>query len=950
MRADGGDGRAASDRASHRPLAVAALSVWLGAGVALGQVTIPERNTQEQREEQPGGAGGEPTPRILPEQVDESTTGGLRMRRTDEESRQFFLNRQRRMGQRLQNQRQGQGEAPAGQGPIGIQPAGEDGEGGVLGAEGVEALEEDEFLVIPPLPEPFQLSALVDLIADALDINLTVPSDGIRGSIAFNSPLRIRRDKLLEFLGFALDQEGYGITLDEEINVYVIKQTGELPRNFTGDLATTRVLRVPNLLPSSLEDSINSVLGVSGGSGGGGGSTGGRGTARVAFVDELGLVVITGSSRQIELVENYIGQLRERYSELKLYPIELNVLAASEARDRILSLVGGSARSGGGGGGNAQAQGGGSAGSIAAPEAVGLENLAARLFIDPQGNALLFRGTEDELDLVRAYVARVDRPVELKPRRFFAGRSARQIAEIARQRGLGEVVELESDSGQGGLQQGGAAQAGSSGGPTMVVNVQTGQIIYYGTEQQQEVLADLINELETEQDRIVIREYRLDNADAEEVAGIVQSLIEGQNQAAESTLLPQQRAGTQTAQGGGDRFRGEQDGGLEGEIGAIDPNQVFVVPDQANNQIIVKAPLNQQSDLRELIRRLDRRRPQVWIDATIVSVSDSDAFQLAIEATNFNLGEFAIANDFGLASQPDTITGLPTVSSAGSGVTAAILQSSFVPFVLNTLRTRTDAQIISQPQLLANDNEEATIASVTEQPTTQTTIGNTSEQVSFQGFEEAGTTLTVTPSIAESGHVRLEYSVEFSDFIGSPTTDGIPAPRSNQNVQSSVTIPSDATIVVGGIVVRDVTNASTRIPLLGEIPLLEYLFGTTSRNTSETILYIFITPRVLADPNFNDLKLLTRGPRALTGKGAAEAPPLEPRFIELGDAVGSDRPSSGLYYFDEDPTDGVPGGPLGLGATPPGRPAPAPGSDTPGPMAADTGGTRGESRGDGEGG
>lgn len=756
--------------------------------------------------------------------------------------------------------------------------------------EAIEGLAEGELVSFPQFSEPVALQALVELITQLLEISYIAPAEGIPGTIRFNAPREVPKSSLLPLLITVLEQQGFGLTFDNTSELYIIQRVGNLPRVFEGDLATTKVLEVPNIKPSTLADSINRVLGGGGAAADprGGGGTAASG-ANITFVDQLGLIVMTGTTKQIERVESVLKVLRERYSSFTLTPIELRYLAASVARSRILAFVG---ASGGQGGSSAPPGAEGNIGAVVRAEA-SIDNLGERLLIDPQGNSLLFRGTSEELDVVLSYVNIVDRPIELQAREYFAGASASSVAQLAEARGLGEVISLSTQPGQsagglgGSVQPGGAggAGAGRSGGPTLVVDTSTGKIFYYGTPDQQEALQTIVDQLDTESDRVVIRQYRLDNADAEEVAGIIQSLLTGQSPTGQASLLPQSRG----AIGGGgfqpleqqQRFRDEQiarEAGGEGEIGDFDPAQTFVVADPANNQIIVKAPRGQQEDFEELIGRLDRRRPQVFIEATIVSLSDSNALDIEVD-TQFTLGEAEFTSNFGVTNPPELLTGTPTAPGNLGGLTIGIIQQNFLPFVLRTLQTKSDARIISRPQLLVNDNEEATIASVEEQPTTSTQTGNTSDITSFSGFEEAGTTLSVTPTIAESGFVSLEYSVEFSNFLGAGS-GGVPPPRANQNVDGVVTIPSDATIVVGGITVNNVTNSKVTIPLLGDIPLVNLLFSDTSRTESDTLLYIFITPRVLTDPNFNDLKLLTNGPRDLAGIDP-DAPPLRARFLEL---------------------------------------------------------------------
>ena len=286
------------------------------------------------------------------------------------------------------------------------------------------------------------------------------------------------------------------------------------------------------------------------------------------------------------------------------------------------------------------------------------------------------------------------------------------------------------------------------------------------------------------------------------------------------------------------------------------------MPDTPNNQVIVRAPRRAQNDIQRLIEGLDLRRPQVYLEALIVSVSDDDAFSLAIESQG-DLGDFQFQNAFGELTTPGAaFPDARVITPSLSGFTAAVIESSLVPFVINALKTETDARVLSTPQLLVNDNEEASIVSLEEQPTTSTQTGQTSDITSFAGFQEAGTRLVVTPTISEAGFLRLEYEVELSSFTG-PGTGGLPSPRTTNTITGLSTIPSDATIVLGGITVTSTTKGISKIPIIGDIPIIgELLFSDSTEETSDSTLYVFITPRILSDEYFRDLKLLTKGPQA----------------------------------------------------------------------------------------
>ncbi len=93
-------------------------------------------------------------------------------------------------------------------------------------------------------------------------------------------------------------------------------------------------------------------------------------------------------------------------------------------------------------------------------------------------------------------------------------------------------------------------------------------------------------------------------------------------------------------------------------------------------------------------------------------------------------------------------------------------------------------------------------------------------------------------------------------------------------------MPSDSTVVIGGLVIDNKTKTVAKIPLLGDIPILGMLFQDRSTTNRKTVLYVFLTPRILRDPTFTDLKLLTKGPQAFSGL-KADMPELRPSASEI---------------------------------------------------------------------
>jgi general secretion pathway protein D len=325
--------------------------------------------------------------------------------------------------------------------------------------------------------------------------------------------------------------------------------------------------------------------------------------------------------------------------------------------------------------------------------------------------------------------------------------------------------------------------------------------------------------------------------------------------------------------------------GGTGEGLELDGTNAFVIADVKNNQILVKAPQARQNDFRKLIEKIDLRRPQVYLEVRIVAVTWSDNLRLAFETQLINAQGTGglLQTNFGLTSagQNSSIIDRRNVATGLGGLTAAIVKSDQIPIVVTALQTKADTRILSSPSLLVDDNEEAEIMSVEQQPysTTQVTTG-APNTTSFGGYESAGTKLNITPSISEDGYIKLAYETELSSFTGQGT-NGSPPPKLENNVKAaSLTVPSDSTVVVGGLNVDTRRTTRVQVPLLGDIPIIGQLFQDYNRTGQTTTLYVFITPRIMREPNFADLHLLSEGPQK-RAKIESDLPALKPTAITI---------------------------------------------------------------------
>lgn len=747
----------------------------------------------------------------------------------------------------------------------------------------------DDLITFAAFSDPLELSALVDYVARTLDINITIKGV-LAGAVVFNAPVSVKRERLLALTASLLEQHGSTLTFDPVSGFYTVVPSGEVPLNALGELPTTRVFSTPNVRPSALKQAIDAQI-----------TAGPGGQNRYSPIDELGVIVATDTARRLDAFEQLLNKLLAQYRAAEFTRLELKRVAAPTARERVLQLIGQAAQPRAMQPGEMMVQ---QQQQMARPGG-GLETIGDRLTVDPQGNALIFRGFPEEVEQIAKIIAVIDVANNLTPRPYELGAFAKQFADIARSRGLGEVITISDTSMsnpymdqfsgfRGGAQPGQQAQQPLVGGPVMVVDEKRGRVIYYGTPEQHEQLATLQEQINVASENVVIEAYRLKHSDSEKVADLILGLIQNRTPGGEgSPLLPGSGPGAQRAMYNPIfAFTGVP--GEYGELALGSGQNVFVIADKANNQVLIKAPKREQPLFARLIDRLDLRRPQVYIEVRIVAVTWSDEMRLAFETQLINAGGTGgvLNTNFGLSTfatgaginQPKTVaTGL-------GGATFALLKNDQVPIVMNALARETDARIVSKPQILVDDNETASINSVDKQPYATTSQSNATTQTGFGGESEAGTKLEVTPQISEGGYLRLKYKAELSSFTGSPTVQGLPPPSQNNIVESNATVPSDFTVVVGGLEFESKTKTRNRVPFIGDIPIIGLLFGDYGNSKRSTTLYIFITPRIMRDPNFADLKLRTQGPQA-TARLPADLPDLESRMIDAAEPPR--RPATG---------------------------------------------------------
>jgi len=297
--------------------------------------------------------------------------------------------------------------------------------------------------------------------------------------------------------------------------------------------------------------------------------------------------------------------------------------------------------------------------------------------------------------------------------------------------------------------------------------------------------------------------------------------------------------------------------------------QPVIVPDANLNSLIVIAPNYLHEEIALVILKLDVRRPQVLFEIAIIDITADSNLDFGIEYNTIDPSgknpRGHAFTDFGIANRSSSSgTGFPdtsTVPSGTQGLFAGITKevTGSIPLIVHALKTDSDVNIRATPILLVNDNEEAAFSALRSEPTTHTSQGTATTNVSFSGFVDAGTVLELTPHVSEGQYIRLEIMIQVDSWIGASTTPGIPPPKSTNYLQTSITVPNEHVVIIGGLTSSVKTVRQDKIPLLGDIPLLGYLFRREVTEEKVKKLFIFIRPVILADRTFIDLNRISEG-------------------------------------------------------------------------------------------
>lgn len=305
-------------------------------------------------------------------------------------------------------------------------------------------------------------------------------------------------------------------------------------------------------------------------------------------------------------------------------------------------------------------------------------------------------------------------------------------------------------------------------------------------------------------------------------------------------------------------------GSKEPAVSVVSTENLKIIADESTNSLVILARTQDYKMIETALKNLDVVALQVLIEASVIEVTLNDTLSYGVEWFFRNstpgggtaVGKLDLSGVVGDAVKTGAAAfGVPNFSYALFG------DNDKVRAVVDAIASESKVNVLSSPSLMVLDNQTATIKVVNEVPITtgqqQSVLGtggtdnisNIPNVLASVDFKEAGVVLEVTPRVNASGRITLELSQEVTDVDRSQITSnpgGNPSFLKRQ-VESSVTVQSGETLVIGGLISENKSDSETGIPFLKDMPVLGGIFRSTADTLRRTELLVLLTPKAVRD-------------------------------------------------------------------------------------------------------
>ena len=474
------------------------------------------------------------------------------------------------------------------------------------------------------------------------------------------------------------------------------------------------------------------------------------------------------------------------------------------------------------------------------------------------GNMLLIVDSSANIEKAMKILESIDRPdmeePELVPLKYA---NAEEVVKI-----LNESLSQSSKGQQysGRPVRGAEATSGVSIDETkasVFADTRLNAVVLIADKQEKESMKRMIALLDVPMPEATskINVYFLEYADATELSKVLEGMLSG--------ISSQSKTG-QTVQSGqpGQPARSPFETG----------GRVIIAPDKATNSIIIVASPADYQSLVQVVKQLDRKRKQVYVEAMIVEASIDRLQELGAQwrITAKKNGEPVFIGGFGTidsSTMQNIVSGLTGLTAGGLGnfLNVPIQTVGSDGSVTNTTLTipgyaalfslnefKGSVNVLSTPQILTSDNKEAEIVVGQNVPfIAQRERDVTSANTYLNSIErkDVGITLRLTPQITEGEYVKLDIYQEISALTNASETIliNIGPTTTKRSTKTSVVVKDNQTVVIGGLMEERETTNINKVPLLGDIPVIGWIFKNRSQEKTKTNLLVFLTPHIVKE-------------------------------------------------------------------------------------------------------
>ena len=409
-------------------------------------------------------------------------------------------------------------------------------------------------------------------------------------------------------------------------------------------------------------------------------------------------------------------------------------------------------------------------------------------------------------------------------------------------------------SGSEGKPGGQPATPGGGSTITVLADQRLNALLIFGNETTKKAIRELVEKLDVTPPEASskVNVYYLENTDATEMAKVLDGVVKGIS--AQATAQP----GAAAPQGS-----------------PFESGKVTITPDKASNSLVIMASPTDYSNLIQVIKKLDRRSKQVFVQVLIAEVSLDKSNEIGLQTGLIGGGSpnstLTVAGLYDPLGALGVVGGL--LKQGGSTLTPDITPSPLnITAVLKALDKKGLLNILSTPNILTSDNKEAEI-NVGENVPFQGAITSTSINTS-QSIErkDIGINLKIKPQISEGDYIRMDINQEIS-AVKDSRGQAIDLVTTKRSAKTSVVVKDKETVVIGGLIQDTEEDTVSKVPFLGDIPLLGWLFKTKSKTRKKTNLMILLTPHIVKDAT--DLAEMTRIQRQSFGESVKKSDPID---------------------------------------------------------------------------